>query len=178
MTSTTVQCRPEGPPIAAPMRPDGQPYRFEMIHDGGRRRTYADDFTELAAALIPGYAGLDGELAQAKARIRHAVSVQVATQAAINVKMGTASCTPEEGAVLTADRAVPPAVAQWAAPVPLVLVDSFYAPFTAMSRPVAQTPGRIFWLSPGTESDHLRALAALGVITLSEHRPADPANGS
>ena len=172
MNPRTVQCRPEGPPAAAPVRPDGRPYRFEMIHDGGWRRTYADDYTELAAALIPGYAGLDGELARVKARIRHAVSVQVATQAEINLTMGTASCTPAEREVLTADRAVPPAVAQWAAPVPLVLVDAFYAPFTATPRPVAQTPGRIFWLSPGTEPDHLRALAALGVITLSENRPA------
>jgi hypothetical protein len=39
-----------------------------MIHDGGRRRTYADDFAELVDALIPGYADLDGE-AQAEARI-------------------------------------------------------------------------------------------------------------
>jgi hypothetical protein len=160
------------------VRPDGLRYRFEMIHDGGWRRTYADDFTELADALIAGYAGLGSELARAKARIRHAVSVQVATQAAINVQMGTASCTPEEHEVLTADRAVPPTVAQWAAPVPLVLVDSFYAPFTATPRPVAQAPGRIFWLRPGTESDHLRALAALGVITLSEHRSTDPADAS
>lgn len=161
--------------MTAPVRPDGTPYRYEMVHAAGARRIYADDPADLLAALIPGYAGARDPVQAARARIVHAAHVQVTLQAAVNVEYGTEGCTPEERDLLCADRAVPPAVAEWTAPVPLVLVDCFYAPVTDLPRPRAVAPGEILWLRPATEWDHLRSLSALGVIVLAEHAaPAGP----
>jgi hypothetical protein len=168
MAVTTVRSRPDQAQVTAPLHPDGTSYRYEMVHSAGARRSYADEPAELVAALIPGYAEIQDPVESARARIVHAVHVQVTTQAAINVELGSTGCSPEEREVLSADRAVPPAVAEWTAPVPLILVDCFYAPVTDLPKPVALAPGEILWLRPGTDWDHLRSLAGLGVITLAE----------
>jgi hypothetical protein len=157
---------------AASLREDGTPYRFEMVHASGTFRTYADEPAELVAALIPGYPGERDPVAAAAARIRHAVHVQVVAQAAINVELGTESCTSEQRAVLCGNRSAPPVPTCWTAPVPLVLVDCFYAPITALPRPVAEAPGELLWIRTSTDWDHLRSLADLGVVVLSEHRSA------
>jgi len=173
MTSATIRERPGGGPPMAPLHADGTPYRYEMIHGGGARRTYSDDLAELVAALIPGYADIQDPVELVRARIVHAVHVQVTTQASINVRMGTAACSPQEQEVLSGDRAVPPAVTEWKASVPLVLLDCFYAPVTDVPRPVPVAPGEILWLRPATDGDLLHSLARLGVIVLSE-RSAGP----
>jgi hypothetical protein len=168
MASATIRTGGAGR-VTAPIHTDGTPYRYEMVHGAGTRRTYADDPVDLVAALIPGYAGSRDPVEAARARIVHAAQLQVTVQAAVNVELGTADCSPEEREILSADRAVPPAVAQWSAPVPLVLVDCFYAPVTDLPRPVPLAPGEIRWLRPATDWDHLRSLAELGVIVLAEH---------
>lgn len=169
MASTTVRSRPGLARVTAPVREDGTSYRYEMVHSGGARRTYADDPGELVSALIPGYAEIGDPVERTKARIVHAVHVQVTTQAAINVEVGTLECTPAEREILSADRATPPVLAEWSAAVPLVLVDCFYAPVTQTPRPAAVAPGEILWLRPATEWDHLRSLASIGAIMLAEH---------
>lgn len=169
MAATTVRTRPDHPQAPAPVHADGTPYRYEMVHGGGAKRTYADTSADLVAALIPGYADLQDPVELARARIVHAVHVQVTTQASINVALGTAACSAPEREVLGADRTAPPVLAQWSAPVPLVLLDCFYAPVTDVPRPVALAPGEIRWLRPATDRDHLRSLAGLGVIMVAEH---------
>jgi hypothetical protein len=171
MASTTIRSLPGTRTAVAPVHSDDTPYRYEMVHYGGALRTYADDPGELVAALIPGYAEIDDPIGSARARIIHAIHVQVTTQAAINVERGVAACRPAAREVLSADRAIPPVVTTWTAPVPLVLVDCFYAPVTDLPRPVALAPGEILWLRPATEMDHLRSLAALGLILLAERDP-------
>lgn len=163
-----------GPAAPASRREDAAPYRLEMIHAAGTRRSHADEPAELVGALIPGYPGWLEPVAAARARIRHAAHVQVVAQASINVQLGLDGCTARERAVLTGERTAPPVLARWTAPVPLVLVDCFYAPVTGLPRPLAEAPGEIIWLRPATDWDHLRSLAELGVITLVEHR-SDPA---
>jgi hypothetical protein len=143
-----------------------------MVHDGGRRRTFADEPVELMAALVPGYAGPEDPVAAARARIQHAVRTQVVTQAVINVETGDAGCTPEQLDVLYGDRTRQPEPAEWSAPVPLVLVDCFYAPITGTPPPRAVPPAEIRWLRTRTEWDYLRSLSRLGVIVLA--RRSDP----
>ena len=168
MAGTTIRRRPGGGRPTAPTRSDGAPYRYEMLHGGQAKRTYSDDLAELVAALIPGYAEIQDPVELVRARIAHAVHVQVTMQAVINVGMDTAECSPREREVLSGDRAVPPVVAEWRAPVPLILLDCFYAPVTDVPRPVAVAPGEILWLRPATDADLLRSLAGLGVVVLSE----------
>jgi hypothetical protein len=168
---TSVDRRAASSPAAVPGE-DTAPYRFEMVHAAGTRRTRADELAELVSALIPGYPAGD-PVAAAAARIGHATHAQVTVQAAINLEFGLGCCSPEQRALLCGGRAVPPAPALWTAPVPLVLVDCFYAPVGFVPRPLAAAPGEILWLRPSTEPDYLRSLAALGVIAFTEYR-SDP----
>jgi hypothetical protein len=138
-----------------------------MAHGSGLR-TFADTDAELVAALIHGYAETQDAVAAARARIQYAVWVQVTTQAAINVGHGHEGCTPEQLDVLYADRSVQPAVREWSAPVPLILIDCFYAPITEVPAPTEPAPGRILWLRPRTDADLVRSLAGIGVIRLTE----------
>ncbi|MEV7320188.1 hypothetical protein [Streptomyces sp. NPDC093970] len=157
----------------APLHPDGTPYRYDMLHAGGARRTYADEPAELLAALLGGYAEEDVH-GRTEARIRHAVSTQVLVQAALNVRLGLAACSPHQREALTGDRAVQPVPREpWTAPVPLVLIDCFYAPTTDVPRPTAQRPGEIWWLDPRDEWTYLVGLHELGVVHLSR-RDEDP----
>ncbi|MFJ3639692.1 hypothetical protein ACIPRD_08060 [Streptomyces sp. NPDC090108] len=178
MTSTTRRNRPGRPPGPPPVRQDGTPYRFEMVHDGGTWRTFGDRPAELLAALVPGYPGPDDPVAAARARIRHAVRIQVLVQAAVNTEKGESGCTREQLDVLRGDRTRQPEVDEWSAPVPLVLVDCFYAPTTGIPVPVPVPPGEIWWLRTRTEWDYLRSLARLGLIVLAERsgtgEPAAP----
>ncbi|WP_198545892.1 type VII secretion system-associated protein [Actinacidiphila yeochonensis] len=160
---------PARPP---PLRADGTPYRYEMIHDGGARRTYADEPAALLGALLPGYADLADPVDAARARIGHAVRTQVTTQAAVNVEAGSEGCTPEQWELLNGDRDRQPEPAEWSAPVPLLLVDCFYAPITDVPVPAAVPPGEILWLRTRTEEAYLRSLARLGVIVLAERTPS------
>jgi hypothetical protein len=70
-----------GRPAAAPRRPDGELYRFELIDPGGRWRAYADEPAALTAELIGGYADLS-ETDRARARTDLAVRAQVVALAA------------------------------------------------------------------------------------------------
>src|SRR6266540_2248884 len=119
MTDSVARQRLTGPgPVTAPVRPDGQPYQYELIYDGGRWRAYADDFSLLVGELIDGYAdGTDEE--RGRARIDLAVRMQVITQAQLDVEFPLDQCTPEQESVLMGNRDTPPVVERWSAPVPL-----------------------------------------------------------
>ncbi len=94
MASVVVANAPEGADQAVPRRADGSLYRYEMIFGGFAARAYADTITELCEHLIAGYAQLDDDVAQAAARIQHAVRAQVHVQADIIAQHGMEGCTP------------------------------------------------------------------------------------
>lgn len=157
--------------LEPPRRPDGSFYRFEMIADGGWSRFYDDNPAGLLDFLIPGYLELD-EDARLQARIRHAVDLQVRLQARINTFYNDTRRTPDEHAVLTGPRHVPPLVDEWLSPIPLVLVDVFYSPFTEQPAPISDvgdvllTPN-LWWLRPGrSPMDYLLSLHEAGLIEL------------
>src|SRR5829696_6262547 len=136
MTDAVARQRVTGPgPVTAPVRSDGRPYQYELIYDGGRWRAYADDFPALVGELIDGYADLADERARAEARTAYAIRVQVVSQAQLNVDKPLNECTPEQESVLMGNRDTPPVVERWNAPVPLVLVASFYEPHGELPQP-------------------------------------------
>jgi hypothetical protein len=161
-------------PPEAPMRPDGTPYRFEMIFDGFGYRAYADTPAELCEALIEGYRDLPDDRAQYGARIVNAVTHQVQLQAALNAEGDLGACTEAQREILLGPRHLQPQVASWDCVVPLVLVDAYYKPIGQLVRPAgrsAPSPGGypcLIWLSPATEETYLRSLAQAGVIVLAE----------
>jgi hypothetical protein len=160
---------PEG--VRIPVRSDHRPYRFEMMFNGFTERAYADTPDELLGFLISGYARLD-ERQRHAARIKFAVRAQVITQAEINTGYDLGTLPPGEQAVLTGHRNTPPEVEEWAAEVPLVLVDVYYQPLGSLPRPVTEVaaPDNLLWISPADPYDLLVSLHRAGFLILNEHR--------
>jgi hypothetical protein len=180
MTAVVIR-NPRGPgaPPAPPSRADGGEYRFEMLFDGLKYRGYADTVTELCEQLIAGYSEIDGQVAQAAARILYAVGVQVHLQAELTLDDETLEqCTPAEQEVLLGSRHVPPEIDVWEADIPLVLVDVYYEPLGPLPRPTGrprsggEADSNLIWLRPADEAELLTSLAEIGVITLGERLPA------
>jgi len=154
-----------------PTRPDGSFYRFEMIADGGWSRYYDDTPDGLLDFLIPGYADLDAE-GQLEARIRHSIDLQVRLQARLNSFYSTTRRTVDEQAILTGPRHIQPVVEEWGCPIPLVVIDAFYDPFSDDPRPMstlsdtALTPN-LWWLRPAESAmGYLESLHEVGLIDL------------
>ncbi|MEV7187747.1 hypothetical protein [Kitasatospora sp. NPDC093102] len=167
-----LRVRADGTPPRPPVRPDGEPYRYELVYEGGRRRAYADELSALTAELVPGYLGLQGAAARREARIGHARRTRTVLQAQLNARLGTAGCTPEQVDALNSDR--PTGVAVWAAPVPLVLLTSDHQPVTTEPRPRPEGPGAVLWLDPESEEGYLDSLDTLRIVVLAERDGGTP----
>ncbi|MEO3806412.1 hypothetical protein [Nonomuraea sp. B1E8] len=154
------------PPPAAPVRHDGRPYHLEMIYAGGARRGYADDAADLVELLAPGYAALATAGERATARVRLAMDLQVRLQARLAAGARLDACGDAERAVILGGRHEPPAPARWEAPVPLVLVATFYEPAGPLPRPRGPADLQI-WLDPADDWALLTSLHTAGVITVS-----------
>lgn len=161
--------RTRGPDAPVPpRRPDGSMWRYEMVFDGGRRRSYADDLTVLTGELIGDY----GDLAPAQrraARAAHAHGVQAAVQARLIIAIGLAGCSSAGRLVLDDGWSPAPAIQAWAEPVPLVLVDSDYEPFTSTPRPIGRD-GHILWLDTTDDETYLTSLTVAGEVILARSR--------
>ncbi|MCF6474050.1 hypothetical protein FAF44_37555 [Nonomuraea sp. MG754425] len=152
------------PPPAAPVNAQGRPYRYEMIHAGGALRGYADEPAELVGMLVPGYTGLGADDERAAARVLLALDTQVRLQAQLAAgRLG--ACGEAERAVLLGGRHEPPSPAHWTAPVPLVLVASFYRPAGTLPRPSGPAELQV-WLDPADDWTLLTSLHTAGVITV------------
>jgi hypothetical protein len=113
---------------------------------------------------VPGYDAL-GASERAEARLRLAVDLQVRSQAGICARGALGQCTEDERATLLGGRHVPPDPATWTAPVPLVLVTSFYAPTGPLPRPAGPAELQI-WLDPQDERTLLTSLHVAGAVTV------------
>jgi hypothetical protein len=159
-------------PVAALKKANGDPYRYELIHDGGKWRAYADEFPPLLAELIPGYLQLATSYERASARNRLARRMQVMLQARLNLSERFLECTPGQTAILQASRNVPPELDVWTAPVPLVLVSAYYQPRGQLVQPVAAPPSKIVWIDPTDDATMLLSLDEAGIVVLSENTTA------
>lgn len=159
--------------ITPPFKNGSDPYRFEMVFDDGKGRAYADDADALLTAMIGGY-GTMTEPARLAARLHLAVRTQTTLQALIIEHVGLEGVTPDEYAVLMASRATPPDVNVWNCLVPLVLVDSFYAPHGSLPAPISglgdvEYPENLLWLRPQDPFEFLVSLHEVGLIGLYAH---------
>lgn len=157
-----------------PMKPDGSPFRFEMLYNGLAERAYSDSASDLLDCLIRGYATL-APTERLAARLSHAVRSQTTVQADINWNHeNLVDCTPEEQVVLGASRATPPDVSEWSSEVPLVLVDMFYEPLGELPQPVStiadvENPPNVWWLRVEDEYAYLLSLHQIGLLVLNQH---------
>lgn len=162
-------------PLDPPTKEDGSNYVFEMIYDGGSWRGYADTPAELMEGLIPEYPELVSPKEKAAARIRLALRLQVQLQAVLAASEEFGQCTPEQQQAILAPRDTPPVVSHWDAPVPLVLVTTFYKPAGRLPRPEGPE-GALIWIEPDDEWSLLVSLHQAGVIHVAAEQGALPPN--
>lgn len=164
----------DGPP-EAPRTEDNSLFPYAMNYDGFKYIAFAEDPTDLLDVLITGYAEKDDE-GKMEARIRLAHDAQVALQAVINAETDPtvlAALTDEQRAAMEGPRFEQPRVDFWDPEVVLVLVDSGYAPYTEIDRPISgiadvENPPNMQWLRPIEEWEFLTSLAESGFIGLSQ----------
>lgn len=172
MTATIIANPTADVDVDVPLRADGRGYRYEMIFDRARSRAYADTTSELLAVLIGGYESLDTD-ERLTSRIRYASDLLAPAQAAVLARADQRTLAPEDLAVLTQPRFQPVVVDAWGCPVPLVLLDVHYAPYTNIPAPVSSledvtNPVNIHWVRPADEFELLASLDRLGLISLAE----------
>lgn len=193
MASVLTQNNPRARDNRAPapeVKFDGSNYPWRMFFDNDQRIVDADTTAECLEYLIPDYTLFSDDDKKA-ARHQLALSVQSLARAAIISKI-----TPEqaeelagwEWAVLTygeGDNTDPygwgdgtgtlgkqdPEVAdEWNAPYQLVLLDTSYAPYTDIVRPLSiegdfKEVRNIIWLRPTGEEEFLRSISNIGYIS-------------
>lgn len=172
---------------------DGSNYRWRMFFDGGARIADADYPAEMLEILIPGYDYLANEEERLDARIALAKNVQQLARAVI---LGNIS--PEDAEKITDwewnvlnygdDENPDPfgwgedgsgelgvknedTVDFWSNDIPLVLLETSYAPLTDIPVPLSDDGDyydfvrNLIWLRPLEEVDLLKSLSRIGIIT-------------
>lgn len=170
----------EAPP--SPLHEDGTRYPFSMRFDGEKFIAFGDTPAELLGLLISGYEALDSREQQVE-RIKFATRVQVVTQAMLNAEADPEvldALTEAESAVINGPRFEQPhgwgegdEGDVWDSPLPLVLVETGYAPYTDFDKPISgmgdvENPPNMIWLRPIDEWEFLTSLAEAGYIDLYE----------
>ncbi len=157
----------------APLTADGQPYRFCWT-DPGQAMVYAETADDLLAYWIPQYQDADSA-GRARLRAEHALQIRPNIIAGLIVtadQEGT-ELSDQEEQILTMDLSNLPAdLRRWDSPVPLVLLEGIYYPYTDRRPPLSgidgdvQSPSNILWLRNANPDRYLISLAEAGVIEL------------
>jgi len=181
-----VQVHPvpaEGEPdLPTPLNRDGEPFLYCMIFNADTVMAFSDSATVLVDLLIEGYLEIPEAdvVEQATQRTMFAVGAQVRSQAAIVARANLALATPDERRMLGGSRDTPPQLTVWECPIPLVLVDAFYEPFSDSPRPVGrprtggERDSNVIWLSFVDEVEFLYGLHRAGEIQLATHSGSRP----
>lgn len=160
---------PAGTPIEHALeREDGSRWYAAMEREDGTI-VVADTLTDLVADLIDDYP-VEGGPAALESRVGFASRVAQARQATLAFvatmegQMDTSVESEESLTALFADRELPVAdMPAWEnGAVPLVLLNTSYAPYTDVPAP----QGNIEWIDPSDEGALLRSLTDLGDIRL------------
>ena len=161
----------------APLTPTGQPYQYRWVdHDNGGDLVYAETADDLLGEWIPGYRDADPS-GKALLRAEHAVRTRDAlvAQLLVDAENNGTTITPEQEAILLADLDKMPDIQRWDPPVPLVLLEGMYRPYTDRLPPLSgidgdvQDPSNIIWLRNAHPDSYIQSLAAAGVIDIAIH---------
>jgi len=158
-----------------PAKTNGDLYRYELVAFGNADRFYADNLSDLAEHLIPGYDRNGTAESNLKHIIHHAARVQVQTQAHLNASHpeSFAQLTKEQQNFLAEPYTDGNSINSWDSNHPVVLVDAFYSPFTYRQPPQealgfsSEEESAIIWIvtSRGI-SEYLKSLDEIGYIAL------------
>lgn len=165
-------------PIIPPLHEDGRGFAYCMYYNGNADVAFADTLPEMLEVLIPGYLDLDG-IDQDVARIRLAQQVAAQVQAEIIAEIDPSQVPETDWATLTAPRGVSqPRADWWTCPIPLVVVETGYEPFTDVPRPASglsdglSAPDNLWFIRPSEEEDFLISLHEVGYLLLRENTHA------
>ena len=157
-----------GDPVA-PLTPVGLPYQLRWVdHDHGGDLVYAETADDLLDQWLPGYAAADPS---EQALLRDGLVAQLLVDAESN----GITLTPDQESILLADLDQMPDITRWEPPVPLVLLEGMYRPYTDRLPPLSgidgdvRDPSNIIWLRNCHADGYVQSLAAAGVIDLSIH---------
>lgn len=158
----------------APLTPAGLPYQYRWVdHDHGGDLVYAETADDLLDEWIPGYRDAEPS-GRALLRAEHAVRIRDALVAHLLVDAETRgiNLTPEQEAILLTDLDQMPDIPIWDSPVPLVLLEGMYRPYTDRLPPLSgidgdvRDPTSIIWLRNAHPDGYVQSLAEGGIINL------------
>jgi len=179
-------------PLAPPDNDSGIPYRYCMYLNGFTDVAFADEQSDLMEVLIPGYASMSEE-DQAFNRIRlgQAAAAQVQAEVLASTDLqrqedGSYLAELEDGRQFTVSKqqwgtlVAPRTLTQpradwWTCPIPLVVVETSYEPFTSVSRPASGLSDgtahadNLWWIRPAEDEDFLLSLHEVGYIRWMEN---------
>jgi hypothetical protein len=182
----------EDGPLVPPEHEDGRPYRYCMYLNSFVDVVFADEQDELLDVLIPGYGEMTEE-DQAFHRIRLAQNAAAQVQADIIASIqlepqsdGSFVGKTEDGAeinisaeqwttLMTPRMLAQPRADWWTCPVPLVVVETAYEPFTTVPRPASglydglASPDNLWWVRPAEDEDFLISLHEIGYVRWMEN---------
>lgn len=180
---------------APALHEDGSNFEFRMFFEDGSRIADADTPAELINLLSPGYSNVKDENLKSDMRVSLARSVQSLARAVTLSNLSdedTEAMQDWEWEVLNfgnggVDDAQDPfgwgdgtgtlgelnldVVDFWSSKTPLILLETSYAPFTEIPRPISSLGDyyhslpNMIWLRPQTELSLLRSLSEIGYIT-------------
>jgi hypothetical protein len=151
-----------------PEPPQGQTFGYEMIFDAGKSRAWANDAADMLDALSPGYLNADAA-ERLRARYRLATHVIAITQGLLLADhIGDLQADPTLSAAFATGGGQPD-ITVWASPIPLIVLDLHYAPFTERLRPEATAAGNLLWFQAYDEEEMLTSLHQSGFISLARH---------
>lgn len=160
-------------PVTPPAHADGSTFRYCMYFHNGFDVAFADTYGELLQVLLPGYENLD-EVGRAEQRILLGVAAANQVQAAVIAEADLSAVSDEDYRTLTAPRIAPAVRADWwSCPVPLVVVETAYEPWSDVPRPASalsdtQDAPNLWWIRPGDEEEFLLSLHDVGYVRLLE----------
>jgi len=159
----------------APLTPSGAPYQLRWVdYDDGGELVYAETAEDLLGEWIPGYAAADPD-GKALLRAQHAIQIRdsLVARLLVDAENNGITVTHEQETVLLADLDQMPDITTWDSPVPLVLLEGMYRPYTDRLPPLSgldgdvQDPSNIIWLRNAQADAYVRSLAAAAVIDLA-----------
>ena len=165
-----------GDPVA-PLTPSGLPYQLRWVdHDHGGDFVYAETADDLLDHWLPSYAAAD-PAGQALLRAQHAIQIRDAlvAQVLVDAENNGITVTSEQEAVMLADLDQMPDITRWDPPVPLVLLEGMYRPYTDRLPPLSgidgdvREPSNIIWLRNSHADGYVQSLAAAGIIDIAIH---------
>ncbi|MFD7161343.1 hypothetical protein ACFV9C_42625 [Kribbella sp. NPDC059898] len=153
-----------GHPVAPP-HPQALTWAYELVEPAGR--VYGIDADAILAAVIDDYQTADPEHEKAAARARHAHATALILTAQHRADhQGTV--IDAQVTTLRTPTSRPVTAPLWDCPVPLVLVDVVYAPFTSATAPI----GNVRWLHSRDADSYLQSLCEVGAVTLHRAGPS------